>query len=277
MYKYKIVVDSSSNLKNDYIKEENIAFEVVPLTIHIQGKEYVDDENINVKEMLDHLNSTEEKSTTSCPSPYSFEESYKDAKIVIAITISSKLSGCYNSAYLGAAQDGCESRVHVVDSKGTAGMMSLLVDKAYELCKQNLSFEEISEKIDDYQKSLNLLFVLNKFDNLVKNGRMSKVAAFIGKTIGSKRVCIADDGEIKVHSKLRTMKAALASLVENIGILCPSQEDRVCSIAYVLDDNVAQALKKLIESKYHFKEVRLEESRGLCSFYALEGGIIVSF
>ena len=276
MYEYKIVVDSSCNLTNDYIKDDNIGFKVAPLTISIDDVDYVDDENINTDKLLDAFDKST-KSTTSCPSPYAYEEAYNDAKNVICITISSKLSGSYNSAFLGSNGDSVNGKVHVIDSKGTAGMMSLLVDKAYELFKTGKPFEEICDEMDEYQKSLNLLFILNKFDNLVRNGRMSKIAAFIASTLAIKPLCIADDGEIKVHQKLRTMRAAIQGLVNQVGVICPNQEGRVCTICYVKNEDEAQAIKKAIEEKYNFKEVRLEPARGLCTFYALRGGIIVSF
>lgn len=277
MYEYKIVVDSSCNLTKDYIKDPEIGFQIVPLTITIDGKDYVDDENVNPQDILDALSKTKEKSTTSCPSPYAYSEAYKDAKNVICITISGKLSGSFNSAFLGSMEELNGTKVHVVDSKSTAGMMSLLVDKAYELFKQKLPFNEIEEKIDEYQKTLNLLFILNKFDNLVKNGRMSKITAFVASTLSIKPLCIAEEGEIKIKDKLRTMRAAIAKLVNDIGVLCPDQTGKVCSICYVNNKDVIDELKKMIEEKYNFKEIRLEPARGLCTYYALEGSILVSF
>ena len=77
--KYKIVVDSSSDLKNDYIVDENVGFEVAPLTIHIGDKHFIDNENINVKEMLESINNGC-KSTTSCPNPNDYLKCFNDAE-----------------------------------------------------------------------------------------------------------------------------------------------------------------------------------------------------
>ncbi len=274
--KFKIVVDSASDLNNNYIKDNQIGFDIVPLTIRVQGKEFLDDENLDIDDMLDRLSKTTEKPSTSCPSPYSWTKCYEDAEYVIAITISSKLSGTFNAAYLGAI-DATNSKVHVIDSKGTAGMEVFLVDKAYELIKQNLSFEEICENLDNYQKSLELFFVLNKFDNLVKNGRMSRFTALIATTLQIKPLCVANDGEIKVYEKLRTMRAAIRRLASAIGERVSDTENRKCIISHVKDEETAVNLKSLIEEQYHFKEVIIRPCRGLCSFYALEKGIIVSF
>ena len=273
--KYKIVVDSSSDLKKDYINDENIGFEVVPLTIEVDGITFVDDDNIDIDGMLEAMHKSSGKPKTACPSPGFFANSYKEAENVLCITISSKLSGTYNSAYLGSMD--VNSKVHVVDSKLTNGAMRLLVDKAYELMKQNLDFEVICEEMEKYRDSLHLFFVLDKFDNLVKNGRMSKIVAFIASALYIKPLCEGVDGNIEVYEKPRTMKGALNKLVDGIASRCPDTNGRTCIVSHCKSLEDAQYVKKEIEDRYNFKEVIISEMRGLCSFYALEKGIIVSF
>lgn len=273
--KYKIVVDSSSDLTNDYIKDENIGFEVIPLTINVDKDSFIDDNNINVEDMLNAMHSCKKKATSACPSCGLFNESFNEAENVICITMTSKLSGTYNSAYLGSKD--CNSKVHVVDSKATAGVMRLLVDKAYELMKADLPFEEISEMIEEYKCSLNLLFVLDSFENLVKAGRMSKLAAFVANALYIKPLCMAKEGMIDIYEKPRTRKSALSRLVETIGKICEDTKNRKCIISYCKSKDDAEQLKQMIEKEYKFKEIIITEMRGLCSFYALENGIIVSF
>ena len=273
--KYKIVVDSSSDLTNDYIKDENIGFEVVPLTINVEGVSFIDDDKLNVDNMLCAMHASKMKSTSSCPSCGYFSKSYDEAEYTICITMTSKLSGTYNAAYLGG-QD-CNGKVHVVDSKATGGVMQLLVDKTYELMKQNLSFEEICEQIEEYKENLNLFFVLDKFENLVKNGRMSKIAAFVAQALYIKPLCVAREGIIEIYEKPRTMKGALNKLVDSIATKCTNTSDKKCIIGHCQNEIDAKYLKQEIESKYQFKEVVINDMKGLCSFYALEKGIIVSF
>lgn len=276
--KYKIVVDSSSNLSNDYIKDPNIGFQVIPLTLRINNVDYVDNEKLDVKQMLSELNKTKIKPTSSCPSPQAFADSYADAENIIVITISSKLSGVFNSAFIGG-MDINNHKVHVIDSKATAGNLILLADKAYELMKQDLEFEEICTKLEEYNKTLNLFFVLDKFDNLVRNGRMSKLVAFVATSLAIKPVCIAENGEIKVYKKLRTLKMALKGMVSEISNLVTGQDlsQKTCIVCAIEGEDVGPLVKKLIEEEYNFKEVRLVYNRGLCAFYALENGVIVSF
>ena len=273
--KYKIVVDSSSDLTKGYIKDENIGFEVVPLSIQVDDKTFVDDENLSIDEMLQAMHSSKNKATSSCPSCGYFSKSYEEAENVICITMTSKLSGTYNSAYLGSKE--CKSKVHVVDSKATSGTMRLLVDKTYELMKQDLPFEELCEKIEEYKENLNLFFVLDKFENLVKNGRMSKLTAFIANALYIKPLCVAKEGTIDIYEKPRTRKGALNRLVECIEKKCSNTEGKTCVIAHCKNNNEANYVRDEILKKYKFKEVIINEMKGLCSFYALEKGIIVCF
>lgn len=273
--KYKIVVDSSSDLKNDYIVDEEVGFEIVPLTINVDGESYIDNNELNVDKMLSAMHACKTKSTSSCPSCGYFSESYEKAEYVVCITMTSKLSGTYNSAYLGSKS--CNSKVHVVDSKATSGVMQLLVDKTYELMKKDLEFDDICEQIEEYKESLNLFFVLDKFENLVKAGRMSKIAAFIANALYIKPLCMAKDGAIDVYEKPRTRKGALNRLVENIKNHCKNTENKKCIISHCKSEDDAILLKKEIENKYQFKEVVVKDMKGLCSYYALEKGIIVSF
>jgi DegV family protein with EDD domain len=275
-YRYKIVVDSSSNLPSDFISDPEVGFEVVPLVIRIDGKDYVDHPGTDPEEMLKAFHTTKEKPTTSCPSPEAYLKSYQDAENVLAVTISSRLSGSFNSAYV-ASIDAENSRVHVIDSMATAGNMMLIVDKAYALIKEGLPMQEIEDRLDEYVHSLNLLFVLDSFEALMKAGRVNKAVAFVASTLGIKAVCEANAGEIKLSKQARNMKKALLTLIELIGTKVTDFQNRTCVIAYVEKNETVDKLESLIKEKYPFKEIRLVRDGLLCSYYALEGGIIVSF
>lgn len=275
--KYKICVDSSSNLVNSYINDEKIGFKVIPLTIRVGKKEFVDDDNLNVASMLKEVEETKEQCSSSCPSPSDFLENYQNAEHIICITISKKLSGSFNSACVARDMSENKDNIFVIDSKLTAGAMRLLVDKAYELCKKDIDFDEIKAELTKYRDSIQLLFVLDKFDNLVRNGRMSKVTAFIAQLAAIKPLCYGDDGEIKIKEKIRTFKGVLKRLVHNIGVMCPVTKGRTCVISHTDNKESALFLKTLIEQEYEFDKIILDDNRGLCSFYALRGGLIVSF
>lgn len=276
--KYKIIVDSSSNLTKDYLKDENdIGFDVAPLSIRINGKEYVDDGSISIEELLEKINNTKEKTSSSCPSPDTFLSKLCDAEYYIIITISSKLSGAFNSANVAKNMYDHPENVMVIDSKLVAGAMRILTDKAIELIKENKSFEEIEEELNKQRDENKLLFVLDKFDNLIRNGRVNKVLGFIASKLSIKPLCYGDDGEIKIMAKIRTFAGVIKKLSIEIGNMVTSTKGRKCVISHTKNEEFAMILKDLIEKQYEFDSIVIEENKCLCAYYSLEGGIIVSF
>lgn len=276
--KYKIIVDSSSNLTKDYLKDENdIGFDVAPLSIRINDKEYVDDGSISEEELLEKLNNTKEKTSSSCPSPDTFLSKLCDAEYYIIITISSKLSGAFNSANVAKNMYDHPENVMVIDSKLVAGAMRILTDKAIELIKENKSFEEIEEELNKQRDENKLLFVLDKFDNLIRNGRVNKVLGFIASKLSIKPLCYGDDGEIKIMAKIRTFAGVIKKLSIEIGNMVTSTKGRKCVISHTKNEEFAMILKDLIEKQYEFDSIVIEENKCLCAYYSLEGGIIVSF
>lgn len=275
---FKIITDSSSNLNNDYLNnEKNVKFASVPLTIRIEDKVFVDDENIDIDDLLNSLNKSKVKASSSCPSPSEFLSTFDDECFNFVITVSSKLSGSYNSAMVAKDMYKNKDNVFVIDSLSAAGGLEVLVIKLLELIKDNKSFDEIKNEIIKYRDSSNVLFVLDKYDNFIKSGRVSKVIAFIATKLVIKPICFGEDGVIKIRAKIRTYKGALKTMVNHIGIMCKNVSNRVCVITYTKCLESALFVKDLISKTYAFKDIKLRENRGLCSFYSLENGIIVAF
>lgn len=275
--KFKIIVDSSSNLLNSYYQDKkDVAFKVVPLTIRIGQEEFIDNDELDVNRMLDVLR-LNDGGQSSCPSPNDYLRELDEAEYSFIITITSKLSGSFNSACVARTMCKNPEHVFVIDSKGTAGSIVLIAEKLFELIKENKEFSVITNEITAFRNSVNLLFALDCFDNLVRNGRMSKLTAFIAEKIAIKPLCYADDGEIKIKEKIRTFRGVIKRMTHYIGKMCEDTTNKICIIAHTRNESAALELKKDIEENYHFKEVRIMENRGLCAFYALEGGLIVTF
>lgn len=275
--KFKIIVDSSSNLVNSYYQDKkDVAFKVVPLTIRIGQEEFIDNDELDVNRMLDVLR-LNDGGQSSCPSPNDYLRELDEAEYSFIITITSKLSGSFNSACVARTMCKNPEHVFVIDSKGTAGSIVLIAEKLFELIKENKDFSVITNEITAFRNSVNLLFALDRFDNLVRNGRMSKLTAFIAEKIAIKPLCYADDGEIKIKEKIRTFRGVIKRMTHYIGKMCEDTTNKICIIAHTKNESAALELKKDIEENYHFKEVRVMENRGLCAFYALEGGLIVTF
>lgn len=272
--KYQILVDSASDLLSDYVKDENIGFKVIPLTINVNDKEYIDNDKLNVAEMLEDMHQSK-KNSSACPAPESFLQEFDNAEYTFIVTITSKLSGCYNAACVAKQSYSKPENIHVIDSKAVSGTEILLVDKLVELIKQGLSFEEIKKAIDEYRDKKNLYFILQKFDNLVNNGRMSKIAGLIASKLVIRPICIAHEGEIKMAKKIIGIKNAFSKLVQMIAEKAKDFSKDTLIITHCFAEDEANIIKSDLEKKCNFKEIRILPMRGLCSYYALEKGVIV--
>lgn len=273
--KFKVIVDSSSDMHSDEIKDNEIGFEVIPLTINVENNEYIDDGNIDCNEMLEKMRQSKIKTTTSCPSPQRFLEAC-EADYNFIITITSKLSGTYNSAILASnLLNG--KKCFVIDSKATSGTISLIAYKIIELIKEGKSYEEICDEILRFRDEKKFFFILDDFDNLIKNGRMKKMTAMIAKLMFIKPLCIAQDGEIKIYEKVRTRKLAVTKLIHEILKDSNLKDVKHCIITHCFDLDTAQFIGDELKKKSKINKISIRNTAGLCSYYALKKGILVAY
>ena len=273
--KIRIVADSSADL----IKLERANFASAPLKIVTAQKEYVDDENLDVFEMVTDLKNYKGRSSSSCPNASDYIAAFGGAKEVICITITATLSGSYNSAMLAKKmyeEEDPERKVHVINSLSTGPELVLAIEKMCELIDGGLAFEDICNKVDDYITHTGLLFMLESLKNLANNGRVSTVVAKMAGLLGIRLVGKASDvGDLEPCAKCRGEKKALESIVSNLSEL--GYVGGKLRIAHCFNENAANALKEMIESLYKDADVKLYGTRGLCSFYAEMGGMLVGF
>ena len=274
MRKIKIVADSSS----DVLSLKYASFASAPLKIITNEREYADDEHLDVDEMVESLEKYKGKSGTSCPNTSEWLAAFGDADDVFCVTITSGLSGSYNAACIAkkAYEETPGKRVFVIDSLSTGPEMRLIIEKLEEYIKANLKFEEICEKIIDYQKHTGLFFMLKSVKNLANNGRVSAIAA---KIISIAGICIvgraSDVGTLETSHKCRGEARALETLATELRKfgLC---EGKV-RIGHCQNESAATKLKAIIEEKFNQVKIEIHKLRGLCSFYAERGGLIVGF
>ena len=279
MKKWNIVADSSCDLKEGFLADD-LYLEVPPLKILVGEKEFVDDENLDINEMMDAMHAYSGASTSACPSVGEFVEAFMKAENTICITLTSALRGTYNAAVQArkiAIEKDPSKNIHVIDSKATSSTMILIINETVRLIQNGLSFKEISSKLDTYTKTLHLVFSLVNFDNLIKNGRMSKAAGMLASVVGIRPIAIANqDGEIAVVDKPRGEKKAYKRIIEYM----QKTKDLTNIDIYIShNDNIdgANALKTLLETLHKPKSVKIIKTRGLCSFYTDKKGIIVGY
>ena len=274
---WHLVSDSSCDLYELEGTEGKMDFATIPFTIRIGGKEYVDDENMNVGEMLEANETHSEMAQTACPSPEAWREKFSAPGPVIAFTISGALSGCYNSACLGRdmlLED--EPELLLDDVYATGPEVSMLIWRARDLILAGKSFEEIEKDLNETADRIHTSFALISYHNLIKSGRVSRLIGFIAGHLGFWGIGAGDEkGEIVIRGKARGSKGMVRFLVEEITRVGLAGKQIVISHCQNLKD--AEALKKALEAAHAGIEVLVQATRGLDSFYAEREGLIVGY
>ncbi len=270
---YKIVADSSCDLKSF----PDAPFVTVPLSLSTDERSYVDQEDLNITEVLDYLYSHHGRSYTACPSTQSWLDAFEGADEIYVVTITSGLSGTFSTANVAKEQylsEHPEVKICVVDSLSTGPGLVLLIEKIAEYKAQGKTFEEIEKDIVLYQKSLKLYFALQSLHNLAVNGRVNKLVA---SAIGIMNIRIlgtaSPEGTIDPIAKCRGDKRVLEKLIEEIRA-CGYKGGKI-RICHVENLELANVIAEKIREIFGNVDLRIIPARGLCSFYAERGGIIL--
>ena len=170
---WSIVSDSSCDLRMSEFDGGDILFETVPLRLQVGEREFIDNDELQVPQLLGAMAQEKTASSTACPSPAAFAKAFEEGDRVVCFTISANLSGTYNAAVLGrdmVLEEHPEKEICVIDSKATAGAMILLIRRAKRLLEAGGDFEDICAQLRLYQAALRTCFTLENFDNLIKTG-----------------------------------------------------------------------------------------------------------
>lgn len=280
----KIIVDSCVDINEEVFKTDD-KMERVPFRINIDDEEIIDrdvDKNILISKMKASTN----KIGTACPSPNDFFNAYQKCANNFIVTISSKLSGAYNSALMAKemieealANEGLgDKSVYVFDSQSAATGESLVALKVKQLIEEKLPVAQIIEKTNSYIENLKTFFVLESLDNLIKNGRISHMKGFIGSVLNIVPIMGEDGhGSIELKTQVRGKKKAMEKLVDMIGMDNVDFANTVLGITHVNALEKAHALKELIQKRYPFKDILIFQSSGLSTVYADDGGIVIAY
>ena len=249
MEKIKIITDSTLDLPAELIREKDI--EVLPLLINFGEESYLDGIEITTKEMIDKIDATGVLPTTAQVTPNRFEESFKnyldEGYKIVALTLSSDMSGTYQSACI--AKDMLESDdIVVIDSRNVTSGLGLLVLKACELRDKGLGIKEIEEGILKAIPKVKCSLNFESLENLVRGGRLSKTAGTIGSVLGLRLILEIKDGKMSVKDKVRGSKKALKKLVSDFES-ADVDFDSPIVLLELLNEDVYQGLKIYFQEK----------------------------
>ena len=271
---YRIVADSSANILS--LPGQNYA--TVPMKVNAD-REYVDDVQLDLAEMVEALRQHKGKSGSACPNVGEWLEAFGEGEEVFGITITKHLSGSYNAAQQAAAlymEANPGRKVYIFDSLSTGPEMMMIVDKIRECEAAGDDFETTKAKVLEYHNHNHTLFCLESMMNLARNGRVPMAVAKIAGMLGIRVVGDVEKGEITPVHKPRGAKKATQALLEMMkerGF----QDGNLLRIAHCFGEEAALSLRDAVLAEFPNTRFILESTTALCSFYAEAGGLIIGF
>lgn len=212
--KIRIMTDSASDLLPPHRPEVT----VLPMDITFGGETFQDGVNLSHHQFYEKLIEGEELPTTSQISPARFEDAFRQAveagETVVAVVLSAKLSGTYQSACIAAEE--FPGQVFVVDSANATIGELVLVERAVELMTQGLDAAAIAARLEEEKADIRLVALLDTLEYLKRGGRVSASVALVGGLLAIKPVVAVQDGEVMVLGKARGSKNGNNLLVQEI-------------------------------------------------------------
>jgi DegV family protein with EDD domain len=261
-----IVIDSASDVPREFVEKNNIPF--LPLMVIFKGKEWADDlgKSLPSKQFYDSVRGGEMPSTAQV-NVFQFAEEFrkhvKEGKAIICITLSSGLSGTYNSACIAREtilEEYKDADVTIVDSKSASGGEGLLVYYAVEMLKNGASKQEIVNWLEENKLRLNHWFTVDDLNHLKRGGRVSSTAALMGTLLDIKPILNVDiDGKLNSVTKVKGRKKSIRTLAEELDKRIEYSEGKVIFINHGDCMEDAKYLEKLILEKHNVKEIIISD------------------
>jgi DegV family protein with EDD domain len=278
--RYGIIVDSGCDADSiTCYNNEDLVFKKVPLKINVGSDEFSDAAGFDPEPMLDALEAYQGKTSTAAPSPGEWMEAFSDCDEVFAITITGCLSGSYGSAVVAKnmmLEKYPGKKIDVLDTLSTGPEMTLLVNKLAEFINKKFDFQDITAKIRDYMSHTRLLYILEHVDNLVNNGRLSRLEGKIVSVLGIRLLGKAsNEGRLALLHKCRGRLKAYEKAVEEM--LTAGYEGGKVIISHCRNKTMAEYVKGRIAAAFQTADIVVMKSKGLNSYYAEIGGVLIGF
>lgn len=275
---YKVVIDSCGELPERL--KADLRFDRASLTLTVDGEDIIDDETFDQAYFLKRVAESPNCPKSSCPSPERYMKAFEsDADHVYAVTLSSELSGSYNSAVLGmnlVHEKNPEKQIYVFNSRSASVGETLIALKIEECEAQGMDFDDIIDTVEAYIAEQNTYFVLESLETLRKNGRLSNLKAFVATALKIKPVMGATgEGTICQLDQARGMNRALVKMVDYVVEKASDSAGRILGITHCNCPERAYMVRDAILQKIKVKDVIIMDTAGVSSMYANDGGIIV--
>lgn len=259
---FKVIVDSASDIPLSLAVSAGII--IVPMPVTINNKTYLEGVDLQTKDFYAQFASFEELPKTSQPNPNTLLEQYEKALSegheVAAIHLSSGLSATVSTAQMIRQMTSAPEKIHIIDSLGASFGYGLLALFAQNTLKSATTWEEAKDTILKYRNKMRYIFTLDTLEYLVKGGRVSKPAGFIGGLLDVKPVLhFTPEGTIEPFAKVRTRRAAIRKLVDVMEHEIHDPEQQVIGISHSACFEDAQHLVDDIRRRIKVKDILISE------------------
>lgn len=275
MTEIRLITDSSANELTNC--QSNLL--VVPLTISFDGKDYLDNADLNLPKFLTAMDKNKQSGHTACPSIEEWLAALKGTQKAIIVTMTSALSGTYESALQAKKiylEKNPQAQILIVDSRSAGPEIGLILTGIKKILASHPRFVDLDQMIAQYRLKTHLLFMLQSLHNLALNGRVSPAVAKLAGLLKINLVGTASkEGKLEPLAKTRGEKRALTEIVKRM-------RERNYQGGEVIIDHcenlkAAEILKAKILALFPDAQIIIRSTRGLCSFYVEKGGLMVGF
>lgn len=259
---------------------ERLDVTLIPLTMRLGQNEFTDNDSLDLTYFMAEMKACTEKIGSASPPPLLFQEAIDRAQNSFVVTLSSQLSGSYASAVAGKtlAEENGKAHTYIFDSKSASAGEVLIAIKIRELLLNGIPKHHIIKAINCFIDNMKTYFVLERYDNLQKNGRLNRIMGKLIHILNIKLVMGSDgSGNIALYAKPRginQMIEKLLSLIESSG---KNTESENLVISHCNNPELAKRLEAAIQQRYRFKEIFIVPTGGISSLYADDKGIVLAF
>ena len=276
---YRIIGDSCTDLPEALKSDPH--FKLVPLTLIVGDVSITDDDTFNQKDFLEKVKAYPHSPKSACPSPEDYMKHFDYDGDIYIVTLSSQLSGSYNSAELAKKlykEEHPDKKIEVIDSRSASVGQALLAMKIKELMDAKQTFESVVEKVYAFRDELKTKFVLESLDTLRKNGRLNGIQAIIASALNIKPVMGATpEGTICKIDQARGITKAVSLMAKCIEADVIKPTEKILGIAHCNNRERAEFFKAEVLKRIPFKDCFIVDTAGVSSLYASDGGIITAY
>lgn len=271
----KIVTDSCSGLSDEYLQQHDIA--VAPLHLQVDGENFTPGEDISYAEALDKIAAAHDMPKTSQPSPEAYAQAYRCAaqEQVLCLTLSSQVSGSYNSARL-AAQDIPDKQIAVHDTLMGSFAQGFQVMLAQRMQAEGCGLEAIKQALAEYYRRSSMIVILEKYDNAIKSGRVNKYAGKIIEKLNIRGIIEILEGKVVVVDKARGAEKTFQKMLERISSKAGDFSQAVIGIAHFHNRPMAEKYRDSLQSRLSPRRIFMGNIDPTLAVYCDAGGVVIS-